>query len=90
MILFSSFSRNLTELIGYYLQPQEQLRSKDEGDTKIGVEVCMNRGGKEQEEENQDEEYFDYTMDGSLDIRGQPAAKGRTGGWVAGSLVLGT
>ncbi|KAJ6797293.1 protein NRT1/ PTR FAMILY 7.3-like [Iris pallida] len=30
----------------------------------------------------------EYTMDGSVDIKGRPASKERTGGWVAGTLVL--
>lgn len=32
---------------------------------------------------------YEYALDGSVDFRGRPAAKGKTGGWVAGSLVLG-
>lgn len=39
--------------------------------------------------EGKDEQY-EYTLDGSVDIRGRPAAKGKTGGWVGGVLVLGT
>ncbi|RZS22535.1 hypothetical protein BHM03_00055321 [Ensete ventricosum] len=39
----------------------------------------MNEGKDEQHE---------YTLDGSVDIRGRPAAKGKTGGWVGGVLVL--
>ncbi|THU60259.1 hypothetical protein C4D60_Mb07t10750 [Musa balbisiana] len=34
------------------------------------------------------DEQFEYTLDGSVDIRGRPAAKGKTGGWVGGVLVL--
>lgn len=30
-----------------------------------------------------------YTRDGSLDIHGKPAIKGRTGGWKCGALLLG-
>ncbi|URE17453.1 hypothetical protein MUK42_12033 [Musa troglodytarum] len=37
--------------------------------------------------EGKDEQY-EYTLDGSVDIRGRPAAKGKTGGWVGGVLVL--
>ncbi|KAJ6801098.1 protein NRT1/ PTR FAMILY 7.3-like [Iris pallida] len=33
-------------------------------------------------------ECSEYTMDGSVDIRGRPASKETSGGWVAGALVL--
>ncbi|XP_042464342.1 protein NRT1/ PTR FAMILY 7.3-like [Zingiber officinale] len=36
---------------------------------------------------SKDEEY-EYTLDGSVDFRGRPAVKDKTGGWVAGSLLL--
>lgn len=32
---------------------------------------------------------YEYTLDGSVDFKGRPAVKGKTGGWVAGSLPLG-
>jgi hypothetical protein len=32
----------------------------------------------------------DYTLDGSVDIKGRPAVKGTSGGWIAGGLILGT
>ena len=31
----------------------------------------------------------EYTLDGSVDIKGRPAVKGRSGGWLAGALILG-
>ncbi|CAD5190105.1 unnamed protein product [Musa acuminata subsp. malaccensis] len=34
------------------------------------------------------DERYEYTLDGSVDARGRPAAKGKTGGWVAGALLL--
>ncbi|CAM0944799.1 unnamed protein product [Alopecurus aequalis] len=30
----------------------------------------------------------EYTLDGSVDIKGQPAVKGKSGGWLAGGLIL--
>ncbi|ONK56024.1 uncharacterized protein A4U43_C10F3350 [Asparagus officinalis] len=69
-------------------EAQKQLRSRQEGEMKIGVEVIIIGEGKEKEEDYQDEEHFEYTMDGSVDIRGKPADKGKTGGWVAGSIIL--
>ncbi|KAL5208621.1 hypothetical protein ABZP36_033056 [Zizania latifolia] len=30
----------------------------------------------------------DYTLDGSVDIKGSPAVKGKSGGWLAGGLIL--
>ncbi|CAO2047917.1 unnamed protein product [Urochloa humidicola] len=30
----------------------------------------------------------DYTLDGSVDIKGRPAVKGKSGGWLAGGLIL--
>lgn len=35
------------------------------------------------------DEKYECTLDGSVDFRGRPAVKGKTGGWVAGSLLLG-
>jgi hypothetical protein len=31
----------------------------------------------------------EYTLDGSVDIKGRPAVKGKSGGWLAGALILG-
>jgi solute carrier family 15 (peptide/histidine transporter), member 3/4 len=31
----------------------------------------------------------EYTLDGSVDIKGHPAVKGKSGGWLAGGLILG-
>ncbi|WOL13234.1 hypothetical protein Cni_G22003 [Canna indica] len=33
-------------------------------------------------------QYDEYTLDGSVDIRRRPALKAKTGGWVAGVLIL--
>ncbi|KAG0534608.1 hypothetical protein BDA96_04G293900 [Sorghum bicolor] len=30
----------------------------------------------------------EYTLDGSVDIKGRPAVKGKSGGWLAGALIL--
>ncbi|XP_072966329.1 protein NRT1/ PTR FAMILY 7.3-like [Typha angustifolia] len=35
-----------------------------------------------------EEECCSYTMDGSVDYRGRPAAKAKTGGWMTGSILL--
>jgi len=32
----------------------------------------------------------EYTLDGSVDIKNRPAVKGKSGGWLAGGLILGT
>nr|XP_010934996.1 protein NRT1/ PTR FAMILY 7.3 isoform X2 [Elaeis guineensis] len=37
---------------------------------------------------NGEEECCEYTLDGSVDIKGRLAIKGKTGGWVAGTLIL--
>lgn len=44
----------------------------------------------EREERNtrKEEKCCEYTLDGSVDIKGQPAAKGKSGGWLAGGLIL--
>lgn len=31
----------------------------------------------------------EYTLDGSVDMKGRPAVKGKSGGWLAGGLILG-
>lgn len=49
--------------------------------TKLSCIPQEIRGGKDEKYEN--------TLDGSVDFRGRPAVKGRTGGWVAASLLLG-
>ncbi|XP_017699967.3 protein NRT1/ PTR FAMILY 7.3-like [Phoenix dactylifera] len=36
----------------------------------------------------EEEECCEYTLDGSVDIKGRPAIKGKTGGWIAGILLL--
>lgn len=35
------------------------------------------------------EEECDYTLDGAVDFKGHPALKGKSGGWLAGTLILG-
>lgn len=35
------------------------------------------------------EETSYYTLDGSVDLKGRPAVKAKSGGWVAGFLILG-
>ena len=30
----------------------------------------------------------EYTLDGSVDIKNRPAVKGKSGGWLAGGLIL--
>ncbi|KAG0502296.1 hypothetical protein HPP92_002368 [Vanilla planifolia] len=44
----------------------------------------MNEGEDSQENDN----YSDECMDGSVDFKGRPARKGKRGGWVAASLIL--
>ncbi|OWM64108.1 protein NRT1/ PTR FAMILY 7.3 isoform X1 [Punica granatum] len=44
------------------------------------LEVCMEGNFKGEKEEN--------TLDGTVDWKGQPAIKGKTGQWVAGAIVL--
>ncbi|XP_072986651.1 protein NRT1/ PTR FAMILY 7.3-like [Typha latifolia] len=52
---------------------------------KVTVVVMEVDGGKEAKEE----ECCDYyTLDGSVNFRGQPAVKGKSGGWLSGILLL--
>ncbi|CAL9149670.1 protein NRT1/ PTR FAMILY 7.2-like isoform X1 [Musa acuminata AAA Group] len=63
------------------LQEKEK-RVAENGDMKTrsaSFNKEMNEGKHEQ---------YEHTLDGSVDIRGRPAAKGKTGGWVGGVLVL--
>jgi hypothetical protein len=61
------------------------MESANEGDMKMRVIVVegveMSAASRPKEE---------YTLDGSVDIKGRPAVKGRSGGWIAGGLILGT
>ncbi|WOL06290.1 protein NRT1/ PTR FAMILY 7.3-like isoform X1 [Canna indica] len=43
---------------------------------------------KRKEDSGSREAQSEYTLDGSVDSRGNPAARVRSGGWVAGALVL--
>lgn len=51
-----------------------------EQENRIGFGVMKGTNKKEEEE---------YTLDGSVDRHGNPAIKGRSGGWQAGFLILG-
>lgn len=53
------------------------------------VQVGVMKGGGASSSMNGEEECCEYTLDGSVDIKGRPAIKGRTGGWIAGTLILG-
>ncbi|XP_038975158.1 protein NRT1/ PTR FAMILY 7.3-like [Phoenix dactylifera] len=55
-----------------------------EGEMKVGVVPEEGHGGTEA----QVEDCCDYTLDGSVDLRGRPAVKGSSGGWVSGILLL--
>lgn len=61
---------------------EEQVTSEKVGE--VAVKGLVEEGEGKFKEENT----YEYTMDGSVDMKGKPAAKGRTGGWVAGWLVL--
>ncbi|KAJ6845604.1 protein NRT1/ PTR FAMILY 7.3-like [Iris pallida] len=63
-------------------QQEEQVTS--EKVREVAVKGLVEEGEGKFKEENA----YEYTMDGSVDMKGKPAAKGRTGGWVAGWLVL--
>lgn len=62
----------------------ERRREEEGGEMKMNININEGFGGEEEEDEDE------YTMDGSVDIRGNPASKNKTGGWIAASLVLGT
>ncbi|KAK3158778.1 hypothetical protein QOZ80_2AG0141480 [Eleusine coracana subsp. coracana] len=57
--------------------------SANEGDMKMRVVVVE---GAEMSAATMPKE--EYTLDGSVDIKGRPAVKGRSGGWIAGGLIL--
>ncbi|KAI4981237.1 hypothetical protein ZWY2020_021722 [Hordeum vulgare] len=60
--------------------------SANEGDLKMRV-IAM--GGEAASERRAAEEKLcEYTLDGSVDIKGRPAVKGKSGGWLAGGLIL--
>ncbi|KAM0945656.1 putative proton-dependent oligopeptide transporter family, MFS transporter superfamily [Dioscorea sansibarensis] len=65
-------------------QEMERRREEEGGEMKMNININGEFGGEEEEEEDEDE----YTLDGSVDIRGNPASKTKTGGWIAASLVL--
>lgn len=67
-----------------FLQAKEEQEAK-EVEMKVGVVPMEGDGGTEA----QGKECCDYTLDGSVDLRGSPAIKGSSGGWVAGVLLLG-
>ncbi|XP_039122604.1 protein NRT1/ PTR FAMILY 7.3 [Dioscorea cayenensis subsp. rotundata] len=60
----------------------ERRREEEGGEMKMNININEGFGGEEEEDEDE------YTMDGSVDIRGNPASKNKTGGWIAASLVL--
>ncbi|XP_010919866.1 protein NRT1/ PTR FAMILY 7.3 isoform X2 [Elaeis guineensis] len=55
-----------------------------EGEMRVGVVPMEGDGGTEA----RGKECCDYTLDGSVDLRGRPAVKGSSGGWVTGILLL--
>ncbi|VAI48150.1 protein NRT1/ PTR FAMILY 7.2-like [Triticum urartu] len=60
--------------------------SANEGELKMRV-IAM--GGEAAAERRAAEEKLcEYTLDGSVDIKGRPAVKGKSGGWLAGGLIL--
>lgn len=63
------------------LQTKEKQGETEE--TKVGVVVM------EVDETRGTEEECDYTLDGAVDFKGHPALKGKSGGWLAGTLILG-
>ncbi|KAL6911859.1 hypothetical protein ACP4OV_000664 [Aristida adscensionis] len=56
----------------------------NDGDMKMSVIVV---GGDERSSPEEDG-CIEYTLDGSVDIKGRPAVKTRSGGWLAGGLIL--
>ncbi|KAJ0964344.1 hypothetical protein J5N97_029466 [Dioscorea zingiberensis] len=57
-------------------------RRQGRGEEGEEMKIMNINGGFGEEDEDE------YTMDGSVDIRGNPANKAKTGGWVAGSIIL--
>lgn len=58
--------------------------SANDGDMKMRVIVM----DSEAERSAAKEKLCEYTLDGSVDIKGRPAVKGKSGGWLAGGLIL--
>ncbi|XP_062222373.1 protein NRT1/ PTR FAMILY 7.2-like [Phragmites australis] len=58
--------------------------SANDGDMKMRVIVVE---GQEMRAPKEDK-CCEYTLDGSVDIKGRPAVKGLSGGWLAGGLIL--
>ncbi|KAK1262805.1 Nitrate transporter 1.5 [Acorus gramineus] len=59
---------------------------RDSSMAQQGVEESQDMKNRETNQVEEAEEEF--TLDGSVDRKGRPAIKGRTGGWIAGSLIL--
>lgn len=64
------------------------LQEKEERAIEVGA-VKSRSDSLNKDVNGEKDERYEYTLDGSVDARGRPAAKGKTGGWVAGALLLG-
>lgn len=62
--------------------------SANEGDMRLRVVVMDGEAAAAAERNAAKEKLIEYTLDGSVDIKGQPAVKGKSGGWLAGGLIL--
>jgi dipeptide/tripeptide permease len=62
--------------------------SANEGDMRLRVVVMDGEAAATAERNAAKEKLIEYTLDGSVDIKGQPAVKGKSGGWLAGGLIL--
>uniref|UniRef100_J3LG03 Uncharacterized protein n=1 Tax=Oryza brachyantha TaxID=4533 RepID=J3LG03_ORYBR len=60
--------------------------SANDGD--VNTRVIVMEGDESETSNAPKDECCDYTLDGSVDIKGSPAVKGKSGGWLAGGLIL--
>lgn len=64
------------------------MQSANEGDMKMRA-IVVEGGGEMSAPTPKQDKCCEYTLDGSVDIKGRPAIKGKSGGWLAGALILG-
>ena len=65
------------------------LQSANEGDMKMRVMVMDGEAAAAAERSATKGKLCECTLDSSVDIKVRPAVKGKSGGWLAGGLILG-
>lgn len=61
---------------------------EEQGSRELAIEMKLRRVAT-MKLDGGDHSCSESTMDGSVDFKGRPADKKRTGGWLAGNLLLG-